>query len=57
MKRTQTSVANLFNPYPANVDNMASSYASKWRMGLNSAFKGLTEQVLFDRGAGIAQSV
>ena len=57
MKRTQTSVANLFNPYPANVDNMASSYASKWRMGFNSAFKGLTEQVLFDRGAGIAQSV
>ena len=30
------------NPYPANVDNMANSYqSSKWRMGFNSAFKGL----------------
>jgi len=30
------------NPYPANVENMASSYnASKWQMGFNSAFKGL----------------
>jgi hypothetical protein len=27
------------NPYPANVENMVSS--SKWRMGFNSAFKGL----------------
>ena len=32
----------LFNPYRANVDNMATSYhASKWRMGFNSAFKEL----------------
>ena len=31
-----------FNPYPANVKNMvAPSNASKWRMGFNSAFKGL----------------
>ena len=33
---------NFFNPYPANVDNMAApTNASKWRMGFNSAFKGL----------------
>jgi hypothetical protein len=32
----------LFNPYPANVDKMvAPAIASKWRMGFNSAFKGL----------------
>jgi len=32
----------VFNPYPANVENMVSSYnASKWQMGLNWAFKGL----------------
>ena len=32
-------------PYPANVDNMASSTnTSKWRMGFNSAFKGLRYQ-------------
>ena len=31
-----------FNPSPANVDNMiAPTNASKWRMGFNSAFKGL----------------
>jgi hypothetical protein len=31
-----------FNPHPANVDNMAApTNASKWRMGFNSAFKGL----------------
>ena len=30
------------NPYPANVENMVSSYnASRWQMGFNSAFKGL----------------
>jgi hypothetical protein len=31
-------------PYPANMENMVSSYqsnASKWQMGFNSAFKGL----------------
>jgi hypothetical protein len=32
-----------FNPYPANVQN-----ASKWQMGLNSAFKGLNQQGIFD---------
>ena len=32
----------MFNPYPANVDKMAASTtASKWRMGFNSAFKVL----------------
>jgi len=31
-----------FNPYPANVENMVSSYnASRWQMGFNVAFKGL----------------
>jgi hypothetical protein len=31
-----------FTPYPANVENMASSYnASKWQIGFNSALKGL----------------
>ena len=35
----------LFNPYPANVENMVSSYnASKWQMGFNLAFKGLSPQ-------------
>ena len=30
------------NPYPANVGNMvAPTNSSKWRMGFNSAFKGL----------------
>ena len=34
-----------FNPYPANVDNMATpTNASKWRMGFNSAFKGFKEE-------------
>ena len=43
-KRNQegSSCVAEFNPYPANVDNMVSSTnASKWRMGFNSAFKGL----------------
>jgi hypothetical protein len=32
------------NPYPANVENMvAPTNASKWRMGFNSAFKGLNK--------------
>ena len=31
----------FINPYPANVENKVSSYTSKWRMGFNSAFKGL----------------
>jgi hypothetical protein len=32
----------IINPYPANVENMvAPTNASKWRMGFNSAFKGL----------------
>jgi len=32
-----------FNPYPASVGNVVSSNnASKWQMGFNSAFKGLT---------------
>ena len=31
------------NPYSANVENKVSSYnTSKWQMGFNSAFKGLT---------------
>jgi hypothetical protein len=35
-------IHKLFNPYPANVDKMvALTSASKWRMGFNSAFKGL----------------
>jgi hypothetical protein len=29
---------DFLNPYPANVEN-----ASRWQMGFNSAFKGLTE--------------
>jgi hypothetical protein len=33
-----------FNPYPANVEN-----ARKWQMGLNSAFKGLNQQGIFDQ--------
>ena len=34
---------HIINPYPANVENMvAPTNASKWRMGFNSAFKGLT---------------
>jgi len=33
----------VFNPYPANVDNVVSSNnASKWNVGFNSAFKGLS---------------
>ena len=36
---------SMFKPYPANVDNMATSTnASKWRMGFNSAFKGLKQE-------------
>ena len=36
---------SLINPYPANVDNMrVPTNASKWRMGINSAFKGLIIQ-------------
>jgi hypothetical protein len=36
------------NPYPTNVDNMvARTSASKWRMGFNSAFKGLNTARLF----------
>jgi len=32
---------NLFNPYPANVENMVTSNnVSKWQMGFNSALKG-----------------
>jgi hypothetical protein len=32
--------SNLFNPYPANVENMVSSYnASKWQMGFNENLK------------------
>ena len=36
------------NPYPANVDNMVSSYqcSSKWRMGFNSVFKGLIKKTV-----------
>jgi hypothetical protein len=34
----------IFNPYPANVENRVSSYASKWQMGFNSAFKGLMKE-------------
>jgi hypothetical protein len=34
---------HILNSYPGNVDKMVGSYnASKWRMGFNSAFKGLT---------------
>ena len=29
------------NPYPANVENMVISYASKWHRGFNSAIKEL----------------
>jgi len=40
------SSVNTLNPYPANVENMASSYnASRWQMGFNSAFKGLMEAI------------
>ena len=36
--------AFYFNPHPANVENMVSSYnASKWQMGFNSAFKELID--------------
>ena len=39
------SFADQFNPYPANVENMvAPTNASKWRMGFNSAFEGLTSR-------------
>jgi hypothetical protein len=35
-------LCSMFNPYPANVENMLSSYnASRWQMGFNSAFKRL----------------
>jgi hypothetical protein len=37
--------SNSINPYPTNVENMVSSYASKWQMGFNSAFKRLIPQV------------
>ena len=34
----------MINPYPANMENMvAPTNASKWRMGFNSAFKGLKQ--------------
>ena len=37
-----TSLRFSINPYPANLDNMVGSYQRrKWRMGFNSAFKGL----------------
>jgi len=45
----------MFNPYPAHVENMvilltwriwwAPNNASKWQVGFNSAFKGLIIQI------------
>jgi hypothetical protein len=35
------NIGMFINPLPANVDNMALTNVSKWRMGYNSAFKGL----------------
>ena len=45
MRRPQSS---LFNPFPANVENIVSSkLCYKGQMGLNTAFKGLTYYCAF----------
>ena len=38
--------SRTINPYPANVENMVITNASKWQMGFSLAFKGLIEVLM-----------
>ena len=43
---------NSINPYPANVENMVSSNASKWQMGFKfGKFMGMNESTFIHRNS------
>jgi len=42
-------VCIIFNPYPANVENMGvPNNANKWQMGFNSVFIGLMYYLVYE---------
>ena len=54
LKGCYTPNSMPFNPYPANVENMvAPTNASKWQIGFNSAFKGLSANIRGIKNKGI----